>query len=69
MATQLAARGPLATSVTKMLINAAEGEEVERPLEALAGLAWQAAPNCSKASRPSARSGSPTSNKYVVFSC
>jgi enoyl-CoA hydratase/carnithine racemase len=39
MATRLAARGPLATSVTKMLINAAEGEEVERPLEALAGLA------------------------------
>ena len=39
MATQLAARGPLATSVTKMLINAAEGEEVERPLEVLAGLA------------------------------
>ena len=39
MAAQLAARGPLATSVTKMLINAAEGEEVERPLEALAGLA------------------------------
>ena len=39
MAAQLAARGPLATSVTKMLINGAEGEEVERPLEALAGLA------------------------------
>jgi enoyl-CoA hydratase/carnithine racemase len=39
MATQLSARGPIATSVTKMLINAAEGEEVERPLEALAGLA------------------------------
>ena len=39
MAAQLSARGPLATSVTKMLINAAEGEEVERPLEALAGLA------------------------------
>ena len=39
MATQLSARGPLATSVTKILINAAEGEEIERPLEALAGLA------------------------------
>ena len=39
MASKLAARGPLAISVTKMLINAAEGEEVERPLEALAGLA------------------------------
>ena len=39
MASKLATRGPLAISVTKMLINAAEGEEVERPLEALAGLA------------------------------
>jgi enoyl-CoA hydratase len=39
MAIKLSARGPLATSITKMLINAAEGEEVERPLEALAGLA------------------------------
>jgi enoyl-CoA hydratase/carnithine racemase len=44
MATQLAARGPLATSVTKMLINAAEGEEVERTLEALAGLAVAGGP-------------------------
>jgi 1,4-dihydroxy-2-naphthoyl-CoA synthase len=44
MATQLSARGPLATSVTKMLINAAEGEEVERPLEALAGLAVAGGP-------------------------
>ncbi len=39
MAAKLAVRGPLATSITKMLINAAEGEEAERPLEALAGLA------------------------------
>ena len=39
MASQLAVRGPLATSITKMLINAAEGEEAERALEALAGLA------------------------------
>ena len=31
------ARGPLATQATKMLINAAEGEELHRPLEALAG--------------------------------
>ena len=38
MAAQLSARGPHATSITKMLINAAEGEETERPLEALAGL-------------------------------
>lgn len=30
-------RGPLATQASKMLINAAEGEEVHRPLEALAG--------------------------------
>jgi enoyl-CoA hydratase/carnithine racemase len=37
MAQRLAARGPAATQATKMLINAAEGEEVERPLEALAG--------------------------------
>jgi enoyl-CoA hydratase len=44
MAIQLAARGPLATSVTKMLINAAEGEEVERPLEALAGLTVAGSP-------------------------
>ncbi len=32
-------RGPAATQATKMLINAVEGEEVERPLEALAGMA------------------------------
>ena len=44
MASQLAARGLLATTVTKMLINAAEGEEVERPLEALAGLAVAGGP-------------------------
>lgn len=37
MADRLAERGPLATQVTKMLINAAEGEETERALEALAG--------------------------------
>jgi len=39
MAAKLALRGPLATAITKMLINAAEGEDVERALEALAGLA------------------------------
>jgi enoyl-CoA hydratase/carnithine racemase len=44
MASQLAIRGPLATSSTKMLINAAEGEEVERALEALAGLAVAGGP-------------------------
>jgi enoyl-CoA hydratase len=44
MAAQLALRGPLATSITKMLINAAEGEEAERALEALAGLAVAGGP-------------------------
>ena len=39
MAKTLAARGPAATQATKMLINAVEGEEVERTLEALAGIA------------------------------
>jgi enoyl-CoA hydratase len=37
MAGRIARRGPLATQATKMLINAAEGEEAERALEALAG--------------------------------
>ncbi len=37
MAAKLVSRGPLATQATKMLINAAEGEEVERPFETLAG--------------------------------
>ncbi len=37
MATRLGKRGPLAVQATKMLINAAEGEETERVLEALAG--------------------------------
>jgi len=44
MAAQLVLRGPLATSLTKMLINAAEGEEVERALEALAGLSVAGGP-------------------------
>jgi enoyl-CoA hydratase/carnithine racemase len=44
MASQISARGPLATSLTKMLINAAEGEEVERAMEALAGLAVAGGP-------------------------
>jgi enoyl-CoA hydratase/carnithine racemase len=38
MAARLAARGPAATQATKLLINAAEGEETERALEALAGM-------------------------------
>lgn len=37
MAQRIAARGPAATQTTKMLINAAEGEESERVLEAIAG--------------------------------
>ena len=37
MAQQIMKRGPLATQASKMLVNAAEGEEVHRPLEALAG--------------------------------
>ncbi|NQV82111.1 MAG: enoyl-CoA hydratase/isomerase family protein [Alphaproteobacteria bacterium] len=37
LARRVLARGPLATELTKMLINAAEGEERERVFEALAG--------------------------------
>lgn len=37
MAERLMSRGPIATQATKMLINAIEGEEAERVLEALAG--------------------------------
>ena len=37
MAERLMSRGPVATQATKMLINAIEGEEAERVLEALAG--------------------------------
>lgn len=33
----IVARGPVAIELTKALINAAEGEETERPLEAMAG--------------------------------
>jgi enoyl-CoA hydratase/carnithine racemase len=39
MAERIAARGPAATQATKMLINAIEGEDAERALEALAGIA------------------------------
>jgi enoyl-CoA hydratase len=38
LAARIAARGPVATHLAKMLINAAEGEETERPLESLAGM-------------------------------
>ena len=37
MAAKLSSRSPVATEITKMLINAAEGEERERVSEALAG--------------------------------
>lgn len=37
-AARIARRSPVATELTKMLINAAEGEERERVLEALAGM-------------------------------
>ncbi|MFO1121993.1 MAG: enoyl-CoA hydratase/isomerase family protein [Hyphomicrobiales bacterium] len=37
MADRMARRGPFATQATKMLVNAAEGEETSRILEALAG--------------------------------
>jgi enoyl-CoA hydratase len=37
-AAKIASRGPLATQSTKLLINAAEGEEVASTLEALAGI-------------------------------
>ena len=36
-AERVLARGPVAVEITKALINAAEGEETERPLEAIAG--------------------------------
>lgn len=37
LAGRIAARGPIAVQIVKQLINAAEGEEVERALEAIAG--------------------------------
>jgi enoyl-CoA hydratase/carnithine racemase len=39
IARRVAARAPVATELAKMLVNAAEGEERERVLEALAGIA------------------------------
>jgi len=39
VAERVRTKGPLATELTKMLINAAEGEESERVLDAIAGLA------------------------------
>ena len=48
MAEKIMKRGPLATQATKMLINAAEGEETERALEALAGSVAAASSRCQK---------------------
>lgn len=45
VAARVLARSPAATSLTKMLINAAEGEERERVLEALAGRIAAASPD------------------------
>lgn len=45
VAQQVAERSPRATELTKMLINAAEGEEQERVLDALAGAAAVASPD------------------------
>ena len=39
LAERIAARGPAATQATKMLVNAIEGEDADRALEALAGIA------------------------------
>lgn len=39
LAERVVGRAPIATELCKMLINAAEGEERERPIEAIAGLA------------------------------
>jgi enoyl-CoA hydratase len=39
LAERVLGRAPIATELCKMLINAAEGEERERPIEAIAGLA------------------------------
>lgn len=44
MAERILQRGPLATQVTKMLVNVAEGEESERVFESLAGIAAAASP-------------------------
>ena len=44
LADKVIQRAPLATELTKMLINAAEGEERERVLEALAGAAAASSP-------------------------
>jgi enoyl-CoA hydratase/carnithine racemase len=39
VASQILQRGPIATQAVKMLINAAEGEDAERAIEAVASLA------------------------------
>src|SRR5439155_23815615 len=37
LAARIAMRGPAATQIVKSLINAGEGEEIERPLQAVGG--------------------------------
>jgi enoyl-CoA hydratase len=44
LAAQTSARAPLATELSKMLVNVAEGEEAERVVEALAGIAAARSP-------------------------
>lgn len=48
IANEILSRGSEATELTKMLINAAEGEETERVLEALAGTVAAASPELAK---------------------
>ncbi|RRH93298.1 enoyl-CoA hydratase/isomerase family protein [Mesorhizobium tamadayense] len=45
IAERVCGRAPLATELTKMLVNAAEGEESERILEAMAGIAAARSPD------------------------
>jgi enoyl-CoA hydratase len=47
-ARRIAARGPFATQATKTLINAIEGEETERTIEAMASAAAAASPDLKK---------------------
>jgi enoyl-CoA hydratase/carnithine racemase len=45
---RLRARSPRATELTKMMVNAAEGEERERVIEALAGTIAAASPDLAR---------------------
>ncbi len=51
LATAISARAPRATELAKMMVNAAEGEERERVLDALAGAAAFAAPDLEEGTR------------------